>query len=469
MTYWLGLDIGTSSLKAVALNADGDVRARASVPYRGVDTIGEQDPRSWEDAAREAIAECAGDDGLAGISITGQVPTIVLVDEHGEPARIASTWQEQRSAGHADALEARFGRSNELFGFALPWAASQVPAKLSWLAEIDPGAPARSRWFLQPKDYIGLLLTGNAASDPWSMKGAVRVPDGEIIPEVLEAAGWDAATCPPIARPEAPLGTTRGRPLGLPDGVPVSVGWSDALSSMFALGVLTDPGAFVISGTSDVVGLTGDWEDVDAPGLYVVPAGIAPRSIVYGPTQTSGASIAWAAALLGLPVDAALALAETADLAHTPSFVPYLDGERAPLWRSDLRAVIAEVDQHCGPAEFMRAVVNGVGGSARHILEIAAAATGATIGGVRMGGRGEQELVGLAAKAEALGRPLSVLTEPYVSAYGAAMLAAVTSGGDWSAADPLRGRFLGLEPPTTDPQAFDTYLRTSRMAMEWSS
>ena len=60
MTYWLGLDIGTSSLKAVALNADGDVRARASVPYRGVDTIGEQDPRSWEDAAREAIAEVRG-------------------------------------------------------------------------------------------------------------------------------------------------------------------------------------------------------------------------------------------------------------------------------------------------------------------------------------------------------------------------------------------------------------------------
>lgn len=470
MTYWLGLDVGTSSLKAVAVDADGGVRARASVPYRGVGRIGEQDPQDWVDAAQEAIAECASEGGIAGISVTGQVPTIVLIDETGAPVRIASTWQEQRSAAHADALEARFGRSTELFGFALPWAASQVPAKLSWLAEIAPEARSRTRWFLQPKDYIGYLLTGDVASDPWSMKGVVKVPNGDVIPEVLEAAGWDAATCPPIARPEALLGTTRGHPFGLPAGIPVSVGWSDALSSMSALGVFATSGAFVISGTSDVVGLTGDWEDIDAPGLYVVPAGIAPKTIVYGPTQTSGASIAWAAALLGLPVDAALSLAETAEPAHTPSFVPYLDGERAPLWRSDVRAVIAGLDQHCGRAEFMRAVVNGVGGSARHILETAAAAAGALIEGVRVGGRGEQELVGLSAKAAALGQPLSVLTEPYVSAYGAATLAAVTSsGGDWSVADRLHGRFLDLNAPATDRVAFDNYLRTSRMATEWTS
>jgi xylulokinase len=191
---------------------------------------------------------------------------------------------------------------------------------------------------------------------------------------------------------------------------------------------------------------------------------------VYGPTQASGASIAWAAELLGLPIEAALALAETADPDHTPSFVPYLDGERAPLWRSDVRAVITELDRHCGRAEFMRSVVNGVGGAARHILETASAATRAAIPGVRVGGRGEEELVGLAAKAAALGRPLSVLTEPYVSAYGAAMLAAVASSdGDWSVADRLHGRFVHLENPPAMPDPFDTYLRTSRMATEWMS
>lgn len=274
MTYWLGLDVGTSSLKAVAVNADGAVLARASVPYRRIGRVGEQDARDWADAAREAIGECATKDGIAGVSVTGQVPTLVLVDDAGDPVRIASTWQEQRSASHADALEARFGRSAALFGFALPWAASQVPAKLRWLAEIDPDARSRARWFLQPKDYIGYKLTGRVASDPWSMKGVVRVPDGEIILDVLEAAGWTAEHCPEIRRPETILGRTCGHALGLPDGIPVSVGWSDALSSMFALGVLTTSGAFVISGTSDVVGLTGNWDEVDAPGLYVVPAEI---------------------------------------------------------------------------------------------------------------------------------------------------------------------------------------------------
>jgi xylulokinase len=466
---WLGLDVGTSSLKAVAVNADGAVLARASVPYRSVGRVGEQDARDWAEAAQEAIAGCRVDGGIEGVSVTGQVPSVVLVDEAGIPVRLASTWQEQRSASHAEALEARFGRSTQLFGFALPWAASQVPAKLSWLAEIDPEARKRARWFLQPKDYIGYRLTGRVASDAWSMKGVVRVPDGGLIPEVVEAAGWKAEQCPEIRRPEAILGRTCGHALGLPDGIPVSVGWSDALSSMLALGVLTVSGAFVISGTSDVVGVTGDWDDVDAPGLYVVPAGIAPKTIVYGPTQASGASIAWAAGLLGLPIDAALSLAETANPEHTPSFVPYLDGERAPLWRSDVRAVITGLDQYCGPAEFMRSVVNGVGGSARHILETAAAATGTPISGVRVGGRGEQGLVGLSAKAAVLGQSLSVLTEPYVSAYGAAMLAAVaSSGGDWSVIDRLHGRFVDLEAPSTVLDSFSVYLRTSRMATEWT-
>lgn len=468
MANWVGLDLGTSSLKAVAVDASGHVRARSVQTYSSHVVPGEQDPAAWEHAAARALEECRTGGAVAAIGLTGQVPTLVAVDAHGAPVRPASTWQDTRAQGQATELAAHFGTNPDLFGFDFPWAASQMPAKLAWLSHSFPADVERAAWFLQPKDYLGLLLTGEAASDAWSMKGVVRVPDGQVLPEVFDAVGWSASTCPPILPAAASRGRTRDGALGLPGGIPVTVGFSDALASMLALGALTRPEAFIISGTSDVVGLTGSWGAVTAPGLYSVPAGVAPETIVYGPTQSSGASLEWVARLLELDVPQVLELAAGATRADTPTFVPYLDGERAPIWRSDIRAVIAGVGRGSGRAELARAVVEGVGSAARHILESASRATGATYDVVRMGGRGREDAPGLRMRATAVARPLLLLTEPYVAAYGAAMLAAVMAAdGDWEASAALEREFLEIEPEEGDA-AFARYLTTSRMAETWT-
>src|SRR5690349_21410409 len=115
MRNWLGLDLGTSSLKALLVADDGAVVARASVAYDRPDTrsdaVVEQDPRLWERAAAAAVTACLRETGAApaGIGLTGQVPTLVLCDAAGEPLRAAISWQDNRAVAEAEQLAAQLG------------------------------------------------------------------------------------------------------------------------------------------------------------------------------------------------------------------------------------------------------------------------------------------------------------------------------------------------------------------------
>src|SRR6188508_225549 len=152
---WLGLDFGTSSVKALLLAEDGTVGGRATSPYGSVlgpSGEAEQDPWEYLAAARAAIRECgaAGAD-LRGIGLAGQTPTIVLVDAAGEPVRPALTWQDHRAEAEARALEGELGAAEPLFGTELPWTAAYAPAKLLWLSTHEPECVGRTRFVLQPK------------------------------------------------------------------------------------------------------------------------------------------------------------------------------------------------------------------------------------------------------------------------------------------------------------------------------
>src|SRR5262249_43227140 len=123
---------------------------------------------------------------------------------------------------------------------------------------------------------------------------------------------------------------------GLPAGAPVSVGWSDALSEILAAGSFERSTGFVFSGTSSIVGATVEDEEVRSRGLFSVPTTGAPRALLYGPMQAGGATVEWAARLLGCAPAELSSLAATAKGA-LPVFVPYLSGERSPLWDQDVR------------------------------------------------------------------------------------------------------------------------------------
>jgi xylulokinase len=510
---FLGVDVGTSATRVSLVRPDGSgvtastvtastVIARtvtastvtASAGYRtvrGADGQVEQDPAAWSRALATALRRVSlalGDDAdlraVTAVGLCGQTPTLVPVDAAGRPVRAALTWQDIRATAEAAELAERFGDPEPLIGTALPWSAANLPAKLAWLARHEPDTVRRTRWLLQPKDFTGMQLTGGPASDPWSSKGICRVDDGAPAAEVLAACGWPEQACPPIAAAWSPRGTVTAaaaRRFGLPAGIPVCVGWSDALVQTLAAGCYERHSGFVFSGTSAIVGALASGK---ADGLFGVPASCAPAPLLYGPTQSSGACVAWVARLLGcrpadVPVLAAGACSGGPDgrglgrgLGELPAFVPYLSGERAPLWNSEVRGLLLGLAAEHGPAEIARAVMAGTLLSARHVLDVVEGATGAPVTEIEFAGRGAGDANWQAVALETLGARVRFHSDPDLSARGAAMLAAVMTGFSFEQAsaalvDATRTAAPSAAQVSLGRRLSARYRRASETALAW--
>jgi len=431
MTAWLGLDIGTSSVKAVAVRDDGKLVASARSSYdtsRPGPGIAEQDPADYLRAAAQAIEGLGIDTAeIGGVGLSGHTPTAVFIDEAGHPVRAAMTWQDSRAIEQAEVLAASAGKPEDLFGTALAWSPAAIPAKLLWLSQHEPQTVAATRRVLQPKDYLGFALTGEATSDPWSSKGLCNVLTGQAAAAFLEQVGWRASICPPIA----PAWQTRGRVtaaaasrFGLPAGIPVAVGWSDALAAMLRVGAFTVPSAFILTGTSDIVGQSYPDVAPSAPGLMTIPRACAPLAVTYGPTQSSGDAVEWLAGVLGKSVED-LMLLEAGLPEEPPVFVPYLRGERAPLWNPRVRAGFSAICAEHRAGDLVEAVLQGITLGARQILDVAG--TGASAE-VHVAGVSATVQRWIDARLQTLGRPLVLHDEANASAVGAAVLGAVVAG-----------------------------------------
>ncbi|HEY3925265.1 MAG TPA: FGGY family carbohydrate kinase [Acidothermaceae bacterium] len=468
---WIGLDFGTSATKAVLVDSTGTVRARGSAAMTTTHpgaSMAEQDADDYTSSARAAIAGLGPLDGeLLGIGLSGHTPSVVLVDTAGRPLRPVLTWQDTRAELEAVELAAELGDPVHLVGTSLPWAASACPAKLRWLAEHESWIVDETQWVLQPKDYVGLVLTGSAVSDPWSSKGLCHVGSRAPAAEVMAATGWPTRVVPTIADGQSSRGalTDAGaRLLGLPAaGVAVSVGWSDAMAGMLSVGALTNPSAFVLAGTSSIVGMSVQQAPADAHPLYVIPDTCAPSAVIYGPTQASGASIEWLARLFDTTPDRILEAASVA-VGPIPIFVPYLAGERAPVWRTDVRAVFAGLDLAHGFEHLASAVVHGVAFGDRHVLEVAAKFAGETPRTVRLGGHTGADPRWHSARLRTLGTPILAFDDVDPASRGAAMLGMAASGVDLAeAVERVAAPATLIEPSAEDREyatrEFASYLR----------
>jgi len=512
---FLGVDVGTSATRVSLVRPDGTPvttstvttstvpasAVTASAGYRtvrGGDGQVEQDPAAWSRALATALrrASQSGADlrAVTAVGLCGQTPTLVPVDAAGRPVRTALTWQDTRATAEAAELAGRFGDPEPLIGTALPWSAANLPAKLAWLARHEPDTVRRTRWLLQPKDFVAMQLSGAAASDPWSSKGICRVGDGAPAAEVLAACGWPERACPPIAAAWSARGTVTAaaaRRFGLPAGIPVSVGWSDALVQTLAAGCYERRSGFVFSGTSAIVGAPAEGAPVEGAGagLFGVPASCAPAPLLYGPTQSSGASVAWVARLLGCRSADVPALAAQASRGETsrsaasrgpaswgrgglPAFVPYLSGERAPLWNSEVRGLLLGLAAEHGPAEIAWAVMAGTLLSARHVLDVVEAATGTAVTEVEFAGRGAGDANWQAVALETLGARVRFHSDPDLSARGAAMLAAVMTGLSFEQAsaalvDATQTLTPSAEQVARGRRLSARYRRASEAALAW--
>lgn len=433
----VGLDVGTSSVKALFITSDGVVidriEAKLITQYQS-GKIAEQDANHYWQAVVE-IFDRAGTlrDEVVAIGLSGQTPSVVCIDELGNPTYPVLIWQDARATKEAVDLEEHFGNPVPIVGTSLPWAASACAAKLFWLARHEPHVVAKTRWVLQPKDFIGFKLTSAAISDPWSSKGLCNVLTKAPIPEVFDFVGWDSQVTPKLLAgtdSRGRLTETAQTQLGLsnPD-IEVSVGLSDAMCGMLSIGALTEEKAFVITGTSAIVGISTEQEISDAAGLYVIPRTCAPLSVVYGPTQSSGASVEWIAKLFSISINQVMDCAQDADLSNVPIYLPYISGERAPIWRTDIRGSFSWIDAGATKSEFCAGVLQGISLAERTVLDAAAEKLRASYSVVTLGGHAGNDHRWDAIRLRTLGRDLVRKTDIDSTTRGSAMLARVLLTG----------------------------------------
>jgi len=411
----VGLDVGTTGVKAIAVSERGDVLARAehgyplATPQPGWT---EQDPEDWWRAAEAALGELGVEPAAIGFS--GQMHGLVVLDEHDEVVRPAILWNDQRTGAEVRELEQLVGAERlleltgnaALTGFTAP--------KLLWIRGNEPEAYARIRRILLPKDYVRLRLTGEPATDVSDASGTLLfdVAGRTWSAPMLEALDIPAAWLPP-ALESTDLGGAGDQAAG-------------------ALGVGVDaPGPLsVVLGTSGVVFAALERYPPEPNGaLHTFCHAVPETWHAMGVMLSAAGSLQWLSNALGnVPTDTLLGeAAEWPPGSEGLLFQPYLAGERTPHADPDARGAFVGLTLRHDRGALVRAVLEGVAYGLRDSLELLRGlGVAAEVG--RVSGGGARSTLWLEIVAAVLDLPLERTAAEEGAAYGAALLGGVANG-----------------------------------------
>ncbi len=472
---FLGLDIGTSAIKAILVSTAGDV-VRSSVAPLSLSTPrpgwAEQDPEAWWHASARAIRDVLRDQSarVAAVGLSGQMHSSVFLDREGAVIRPALLWCDGRTtaecreitqrAGGEDALR-EWVRNAALEGFTLP--------KVLWLRKHEPRAFGRLAKILLAKDFVRYRLTNVLATEPSDASGTLMFDPARLqwSSEVLKAVDVSPTLLPDVGGSASVLGRVSSEAAaktGLAEGTPVVGGGSDNACGAAGVGVVA-PGEAVASwGTSGTV-LAPTAQPLVDPGLrahtfcHVVPG----VWYLIGVVLSAGGAFAWykdqfARELAGddqirLLNEEAAGVPAGAD---GVTFLPYLQGERTPHRDASARAAILGLSLAHTRAHVTRAVLEGVCFALRDSLAILQE-LGLSPNQLLLTGGGARSAFVRRLQSEVFGLPVCTVNREEGPAYGAALLAAVGAGAfsDLAAATRSTLQRAPLERP--DPRAHAEY------------
>jgi len=408
----VGLDVGTSGVKGVAIDADGGVLATAeeeyplSTPQPG---WAEQDPEDWWQASQRVLAQLP--EGPVGLS--GQMHGLVVLGEHDEVLRPAILWNDQRTGAECAEIERRvcLARLIELTGNrALP---GFTAPKLLWLQRQEPEVHARIRHILLPKDYVRFRLTGERTIDAADASGTLLfdVAHRRWSPEMCEALDVPLRWLP--SAHEATEVATAG----------------DQAAGALGVGIVAPGVLSVVLGTSGVVfAVLPSYQPDPQARVHVFCHAVPGTWHAMGVMLSAAGSLAWLRRAVGAGYDAL-----DADAARWQPgvegllFAPYLAGERTPHADPDARAAFTGLSLRHDRGALARAVLEGVAFGLRDSLELLRQlGVDATVG--RVSGGGARSELWLRITASVLRLPLERVQLEEGAAYGAALLAGVRAG-----------------------------------------
>jgi xylulokinase len=440
---YLGIDLGTSAVKALLVDDRQTVVEQADAPLtvsRPQPTWSEQDPEAWWRATRAAVAalrqrrpiELAA---VRGIGLSGQMHGATLLDAGDRVLRPAILWNDGRSGAECAELERRAPRSRTITGnVAMP---GFTAPKLLWVAAHEPELFRRTARVLLPKDFLRLRLSGEYASDPSDAAGTLWLDVGRRTwsAEMLAATELDERAMPRLCEGSAPSGVLHRELVdewGMRADVVLAGGGGDNAAGAIGVGVIRPGDAFLSLGTSGVCFVAGDrFAPAPEGGVHAFCHCLPNRWHQMSVILSAANCVSWLAALSGVESEAALlAEAERADRDPRVVFLPYLSGERTPHNDPDATGVFFGLTHATTRADLTRAVLEGVA-FALADGQAALQAAGARIDRLSVIGGGARSRFWGRLLASALGRPLTYHAGgEYGPAFGAARLARLAVTGE---------------------------------------
>lgn len=486
----IGVDVGTSGTKAIAMNAEGKLLASALKEYplhSPKPGWAEQDPADWRRATLEALAELASQitpgDVLA-IGLTGQMHGSVFLDAENQVLRPALLWCDQRTADQCDAITEKAGGEAALVDMvANPALTGFTAPKILWLRDNEPANFEKTRKVLLPKDYIRWILTGEYATDVADASGTLLfdVRNRCWHTGLISLLGLDSDLLPPAF--EGPEITGRLLPevaalTGLPAGIPVVAGGGDQAAGGVGCGIVR-PGVVSSSlGTSGVVFAFSEDVTADPRGrVHTFCHAVPGKWHVMGVMLSAGGALQWyrntlcqeerdKAAVTGR--DAYEYITEAAGSvppgAEGLLFLPYLSGERTPHKDPYAKAAFIGLSLRHSKAHMARSVLEGVAFGMRDSLDIMRE-MGIPLTVSRVSGGGARSALWRQILADTGRIEIARINVDQGPAYGAAILAGV-GGGCYSsveeACDSIIQEVDRVQPDEVTAAHYDSYLREFR-------
>lgn len=436
-TLLLGVDVGTTATKAVLVDQSGKVVAqgRAEYPTHHLQAGWvEQDPEDWWRSFCEAVAQArtaAGACQIDGILISSQAPTLICVDENGSPLRKAMIWMDRRAQLQADQLAKEFPHISQKTGNrADPY---YVAAKIQWLIENEPHNYQKTKYFLQIPGYLNFKLTGKFGLDSAhaSLLQLRSADNRSWAGDVMKFVGVSEEKFPEIALSSQLCGEVRiNSQSGIEAGTPVFFGTVDGCSAAVETGVIDSGVVAEMTGTSTVL-IMPTTENIFNDVFVSIDHAIAGRQLRLGAMVASGASVAW---LTGSILKEKSSIQElTQEATSVPAgsegliFLPYMMGERSPIWNTNARGVFFGLSLSTTPAMMLRAVLEGTAFALAHNVELAKK-SGIEIDEIRSIGGGSKSELWNQIKADVLGMPIAILKDSSGAAVGDAYLAGLGTG-----------------------------------------
>ncbi len=437
--YLLGMDLGTTNMKAIILDEDGNVAAQASRPnyliFPGPNCV-EQDANVWWSNAVEIFRELSQKtcpeviSRIRGICVSSQTVTMLPVDKEGNPLRNAVIWMDNRSTGELRYIlnEIGFDRFVGIVGGQPD--VTFLPNKILWFKKNEPELFAKTEKVLQASSFINYKLTGKMTMD---LDQAARCQCLDISAlkwsdEIAKVIGTDfEKILPPLYAVNEVIGKVTpeaAAETGLIHGIPVVAGASDAMASMYATGLVKLGEAGESSGTSSLVFVGSDHASATDIPVVTKPCAIDGMPYVFdGPITTSGAAVKWFLDNMCIPEKQyadehgisvydyinQLSLNVPAG-SNGVLFFPYLLGERAPYWNNHAKGMFIGMSSDTTRNDLIRSVFEGTAFALRHVMDTIKQAGGAA-DRLRINGGGARSRTWCMIKASMLKMPVCTLDD----------------------------------------------------------